>query len=413
MHRIRLFFLIAFSLAVSACSSAQTRTPEPPATPTPFQPEAATASATAAPTGSPMPSSAPQPVIPPASSAAWTRVADGFSRPVFVTHAGDPRLFIVEQRGMIWILQDGQRLPDPFLDIRPRVNDRGNEQGLLGLAFDPHYADNGYFYLDYTGAGGTTHIARYRVSDDPDRADESSEVTLLTINQPYANHNGGMLAFGPDGDLYIGVGDGGSAGDPQGNGQRLDTLLGKILRIDVGGDPYNIPPDNPLAAGGGRAEIWAYGLRNPWRFAFDSLTGDLYIGDVGQNSMEEIDFQPAGAPGGRNYGWNLREGTSAYAGGTAPDLIDPAAEYDHSMGCSVTGGEVFRDRRLPGWSGVYLYGDFCSGRIWGLRADGSGGWLHADLWPTRFQISSFGLDSAGRVYLADLNGSIQRLDPAP
>ncbi|MEJ2011156.1 MAG: PQQ-dependent sugar dehydrogenase [Anaerolineales bacterium] len=416
MHRIRFFFLIAFTLTLTACGSAQTNSPEPLITPTPFQPQAATAtmSDATAPAEASAPSSTPQPVIPPASSAVWAQVADGFSRPVFVTHAGDSRLFVVEQRGMIWILQDGQRLPDPFLDIRSRVNDRGNEQGLLGLAFHPRYTENGYFYLDYTGTGGTTHIVRYQIGEDPNRAEASSEMTLLLIDQPYANHNGGMLAFGPDGYLYIGAGDGGSAGDPQGNGQRLDTLLGKILRIAVdGGEPYSIPPENPYAAGGGRPEIWAFGLRNPWRFAFDSLTGDLYIGDVGQNSIEEIDFQPAGAPGGRNYGWNLREGSSAYAGGTAPDLIEPVAEYDHSMGCSVTGGVVLRDPNLPTWSGVYLYGDYCSGRIWGLRADGSGGWLHAALWSTSFQISSFGMDMDGRVYLVDLNGSIQRLNPAP
>jgi glucose/arabinose dehydrogenase len=408
--------LIVFALALAACAPAVGSTPDIPPSATSFLPLPATASVVT-PSAMSIPASpgaAAVPEIPKPNSTVWTRVVDGFTRPVVVTNSGDGRLFIVEQRGMIWILQDGERLPEPYLDIRSKVEDRGNEQGLLGLAFHPRYAENGFFYLDYTGTGGTTHIVRYRVSEDPNRADPSSEANLLQIDQPYGNHNGGVLAFSPDGYLYIGMGDGGSAGDPQGNGQRPDTLLGAILRLDVdGGDPYAIPADNPFAGGSGQPEIWAYGLRNPWRIAFDSFSGDLYIGDVGQGSMEEIDFEPAGADGGRNYGWNLREGTLAYAGSAGPGMLDPIAEYDHSLGCAVTGGVVIRDERLPYWSGVYLYGDFCSGRIWGLRPDGAGGWLHAQLWETVFQISSFGVDSAGRVYLADLNGSVQRLDPAP
>ncbi len=263
------------------------------------------------------------------------------------------------------------------------MRDQGNEQGLLGLVFHPEYLSKGYFYVNYSGAGGATQIARFHASDDPQRADPASESPVLAFDQPYANHNGGALVFGPNGLLYIGVGDGGSGGDPQGYGQRLDTLLGKILRVDVDQDlPYVIPPDNPFAAGGGRPEIWAFGLRNPWRIAFDQATGDLYIGDVGQNSVEEVDFQPAAAPGGRNYGWNLREGSRAYAGGTAEGLIEPIAEYDHSLGCSVTGGVVIRDPRLLDWAGVYLHGDFCSSRVWGLRQNGQGGWLQADLQQT-------------------------------
>jgi glucose/arabinose dehydrogenase len=407
---------IVFAITLAACSPAVESKPAVPATATSFQPIPATATeaamrAPAVPTSLP-PTAAPE--IPTAASAVWTPVIDGFTRPVVVANAGDDRLFVVEQRGVIWIVQDGIRSTEPFLDIRSRVVDRGNEQGLLGLAFHPRYTENGYFYLDYTGTGGATHIARYQVIGDPNRADASRETLLLRIDQPYANHNGGVLAFGPDGHLFIGVGDGGSAGDPQGNAQRLDTLLGKILRVDVdGGEPYAVPAGNPFSGGGGQPEIWAYGLRNPWRIAFDPLSGDLYIGDVGQGSMEEIDFQPADAAGGRNYGWNLREGTLAYAGSPAPEMIEPVAEYDHSKGCSVTGGVVIRDQRLPDWSGVYLYGDFCTGRIWGLRADGRGGWLHADLWQTSFNISSFGVDATGRVYLSDLNGAVLRLDPAP
>jgi len=411
MSRSAVSFLV-IALVLGSCAPGGASPSPAVATVTSFQPLPATASeAPAAATATSAPATE-IPAIPDAASLAWTPLGSSFTRPVLVTNAGDERLFVVEQRGVIWILQGGERLVEPFLDIRAQVEDRGNEQGLLGLAFHPDFAHNGAFYLDYTGAGGATHIVRYGLSTDPNRADPASENLLLKIDQPYANHNGGVLAFGPDGYLYIGTGDGGSAGDPQGNGQRLDTLLGKILRLDVDhGDPYAIPPDNPFAGGGGRPEIWAYGLRNPWRIAFDPLTGDLYIGDVGQGSMEEVDFQPAGAPGGENYGWNVREGTLAYSGPAAANMIDPVAEYDHSQGCSITGGVVIRDSRLPEWSGVYLYGDFCSGQVWGLRPDGHGDWQHARLWASGFQISSFGVDAAGRVYLVDLNGSLQRLDP--
>jgi len=236
---------------------------------------------------------------------------------------------------------------------------------------------------------------------------------LLHIEQPYANHNGGGLAFGPDGYLYIATGDGGSAGDPEGNGQRLDTLLGKLLRLDVdSAEPYAIPPDNPFRDGT-RPEIWAYGLRNPWRFAFDRLTGDLYIGDVGQGDWEEIDFQPAGAPGGINYGWNLREGVHPYTSDATAGLTDPVAEYSHASGCSVTGGVVVRSPSLPEWTGVYLYGDYCSGRIWGMVRDERGMWQNAALFETGLRISSFGVDAEAEVYLLDHGGSLYRLGRAP
>ena len=414
MHRCS-YLLVFPMLLLAGCA----RSPgiEPLPTLTHFQPVLPTSIPDQPATATELPG--PTPIMPPADipgsgSITWVEVVREFNRPVFLTHAGDEQLFIVEQRGMIWILENGQRLAEPFLDIRDRVRDKGNEQGLLGLAFHPDYPSNGYFYVNYTGAGGATHIARFQVSQDPQRADQTSESLVLSFEQPYANHNGGALVFGPDRLLYIGTGDGGSGGDPQGNGQRLDTLLGKILRVDVDqGLPYAIPADNPFAAGGGRPEIWAYGLRNPWRIAFDTASGDLYIGDVGQNSVEEVDFQPANAPGGRNYGWNLREGSRAYAGGLAEGLIEPISEYEHSLGCSVTGGVVIRDPRLPDWAGVYLFGDFCSGRLWALRQDGKDGWLQADLQETSWNISSFGEDIEGRVYLTDLNGSIQRLDPTP
>jgi glucose/arabinose dehydrogenase len=387
-------------------------------TPTVFQPEptlAVSGDDSENPTNTPQPTESTPVIhdalgIPDPGTATWVLVAGDFRRPVLVTHAGDERLFIVEQEGVIWILEDGQRVSEPFLDIRQRVNDRANEQGLLGLAFHPNYLHNGLFFLNYTGSDGETHISRYSQSPDPYRADVNSESILLTIAQPYRNHNGGSIAFGRDGYLYIGTGDGGSAGDPQGNGQRLDTLLGKILRLDVDtAQPYTIPSDNPYAQGGGLSEIWAYGLRNPWRIAFDKGSGDLFIADVGQDQWEEINHQSAGSIGGENYGWNLREGAHPYAGGNAV-WIDPVAEYDHSMGCSVTGGEVIRDARLPEWSGVYLYGDYCTGRVWGLLPNDQG-WVNQLLYETNFTLSSFGQDSVNRTYLVDHQGGIYRFDP--
>jgi len=276
----------------------------------------------------------------------------------------------------------------------------------------PDYAAFVRFFVNYTFSRVDTCFALYQVGQVPARADPVSEAVLLRIDQRFSNHNGGGLAFGPDGTLYIGTGDGGSAGDPQGNGQRVDTLLGKILRIDVdGGEPYAIPADNPFAAGGGRGEIWAYGLRNPWRFSFDRLTGDLYIGDVGQNTWEEIDFQAADQRGGLNFGWNVREGLHEYGGGEAVGLTDPIAEYSHSLGCSVTGGVVVRTPSLPEWQGVYLYADYCTGTIWGLIRDAAGAWQSAVLFESGMTISTFGQDPNGDVYVADHDGAIYRLEP--
>ena len=368
-------------------------------------------SSESAPTTTPVPSDVAS--IPDPTGYLWSLVYGGLERPVDIQHAGDARLFVVEQAGVIRIIEGGQVRPDPFLDIRDRVGDEGSEQGLLGLAFHPSYATNGAFFVDYTDNLGNTVIARYRVSANPDRADPQSETVLLHIQQPYANHNGGGLAFGPDRYLYIATGDGGSAGDPEGNGQRLDTLLGKLLRLDVDStEPYAIPPDNPFRDGT-RPEIWAYGLRNPWRFAFDRLTGDLYIGDVGQGDWEEIDFQPAGAPGGINYGWNLREGVHPYTSDATAGLTDPVAEYSHASGCSVTGGVVVRSPSLPEWTGVYLYGDYCSGRIWGMVRDERGMWQNAALFETGLRISSFGVDAEAEVYLLDYGGGLYRLGRAP
>jgi glucose/arabinose dehydrogenase len=388
------------------------------------QPEVATdvvpATSGAEEMATPYPSATPTPstvdVLPDPASAAWEVIVRGLERPVGAVDAADGsgRLFILEQTGQIRIWQAGSLLPEPFLDLRGTVACCG-ERGLLGLAFHPDYRNNGYFYINYTleSRGNLlTQIARYQVSTDADRADPQSEHTLLEIQQPYENHNGGGLAFGPDGHLFIAVGDGGSGGDPLGSGQSRDTLLGKLLRIDVdGGDPYAIPTDNPFAGGGGLPEIWAYGLRNPWRFAFDRLTGDLYIGDVGQGDWEEIDFLPAGYPGGANLGWNVYEGMHPYSGAPGPGevLVFPVAEYGHDTGQSVTGGAVYRGTTLPDWYGVYLYGDFSSGKVWGLLRLPDGSWQNSLLFETGALISSFGQDASGEVYLVNYNGELLRL----
>jgi glucose/arabinose dehydrogenase len=349
----------------------------------------------------------------------WGMVLEGLESPIGVTNAGDGsgRLFIIEQAGRIRIIQDGVLLTVPFLDIVDRVDCCG-ERGLLGLAFHPEYPQNGYFYVNYTtilDGQLTTIIARYQVSGDPNFSEPATEKVLLSQPQPYPNHNGGGLAFGPDGTLYIALGDGGSGGDPEGNAQNLNTWLGKLLRIDVNnGDPYAIPLDNPFAGGGGLPEIWAYGLRNPWRFSFDRLTGDLYIGDVGQGSWEEIDYQPAGSPGGENYGWDYYEGNHPYEGTPPPgvEFVFPVAEYPHGPDVSVTGGYVYRGAALPAWNGVYLYGDYASGRVRGLVQLEDGNWQNEILFELNAQITSFGEDETGELYLTDYNGRLLRFEIA-
>jgi len=318
-----------------------------------------------------------------------------------LTHAGDERLFVTEQRGRILIIQDGQVLEPPFLDLRELVDDSGNEEGLLSMAFDPQ--DPGVFYVNYTSPAEDTRIARYRTDPtDPNRADPTSAEIVLTVKQPYSNHNGGQLQFGQDGYLYIGMGDGGSGGDPQGHGQNLGTLLGALLRIDVrGGAGYSAPADNPfIDTPNALPEIWAYGLRNPWRFSFDRQTGDLYIADVGQNAYEEINFQPADSPGGENYGWNLYEGLHPYRNGAASDgLTMPIHDYERGDGCSVTGGYVYRGAALPELNGQYFYGDYCSGNIWSLAQQPDGSWAHTLFMRTPFNIASFGEDVNGELYV--------------
>jgi len=361
--------------------------PPPPPSQTPVPPPVADA------TGFPDP-----------SAYQWVQLAAGLDRPLDVQNSGDGsgRLFIVEQGGRILVLQDGHLLEMPFLDITDRVDDGASEQGLLGLAFHPNHEQDGLFYVNYTEGGGDTVIGRYQVTTDPNVADPGSEKRLLGLNQPFPNHNGGAVVFGPDGYLYLGLGDGGAAGDPFGNAQNLNTLLGKVLRIDVDqGDPYSIPADNPFGS-----EVWQYGLRNPWRISFDRSNGDLYIADVGQGDWEEIDFVPAGQ-GGLNFGWKLYEGNHPYAGGSEAGLTMAVAEYDHSQGCSVTGGYVYRGA-MPEWQGIYIYGDYCSGIIWGLIHSAQG-WQSQVLFDTDFRISSLGEDESGELYLADLAGAVYRL----
>lgn len=338
---------------------------------------------------------------------AWVPVVSGLTKPLDMAALpdGTGRVLVLEQPGTIRLVENGVLLPDPFLDIRDRVGSQGNEQGLLGIALHPIFVQNGFFYVNYTDANGDTVIARFQLTkEDPNRVDPNSEQILLRVDQPFANHNGGSMAFGPDGYLYIGLGDGGNRGDPRGFGQSTDTLLGKLLRIDVnGGDPYAIPSDNPLLGGNGKAEIWALGLRNPWRFSFDRLTGDLYIADVGQNAWEEINYLPAGSPGGANFGWNYREGAHEYLG-TAPSgasLIDPVAEYGHGEGCSVTGGYVYRGEALPEFRGIYLYSDFCSGKVWGMLKRANGSWQSRVLFETGYNVSAFGEDRQGEIYIID------------
>jgi glucose/arabinose dehydrogenase len=340
-------------------------------------------------------------------------IASGLVRPDYLTHAGDDRLFVVEQPGRIRILQGGQLLDRPFLDIADKVTTDGNEQGLLSVAFHPDYQTNGQFFVNYTRQkDGATVIERYTVSkDDPDRAADQSGKVVLVIDQPEANHNGGLIKFGPDGYLYIGMGDGGGAGDRHGsigNGQDRNSLLGKLLRLDVTNqETYAVPSGNPF-----NNEIWAYGLRNPWRFSFDRVTGDLYLADVGQNAYEEVNVQSAASAGGENYGWRIMEGLHCYnpqEGCDQPGLVLPVAEYSHAEGgCSITGGYVYRGSKYPALQGAYIFGDYCSGIIWSLQRDGDQ-WQMTKRLESGVRISSFGEGVNGELYVVDHGGTVYQL----
>ncbi len=365
----------------------------------------------------------------------FTTVVSGLTQPVFVTNAGDGsnRLFIVQQTGQIKIFKNGSLLATPFLDVSGAAHftHAGGEQGLLGLAFDPDYATNRYFYVVYSITTTDTtfpyanRLVRYQASSgNADVADPASAFPILAVKKKWTNHNGGMLAFGPDGYLYWSVGDGGSGGDPNNNAQDTTRLLGKILRLDVDTTPpagkrYVIPSTNPFFGSSDpnvKQEIWAYGLRNPWRFSFDRSTGDLFIGDVGQNREEEIDFQPASSTGGENYGWHILEGNLCYNPSTncvkPSGYVGPVATYDHGtndlFGCAVTGGYVYRGSASPTLDGVYFYGDFCSGKLLGLVKT-STGWQYKIITSTPYHLSSFGQDEAGELYLVDYGGQIVRI----
>lgn len=344
-------------------------------------------------------------------------VVTGLSNPVDLQTPddGSNRLFVVEQPGTIRIIANGILQSTPFLDITNLI-DFGGEKGLLGVAFHPNFSQHPFFYLNYDRLSGgqmETVIARYQVSaGDPNVADPASETILLTVTQPFPNHKGGQVVFGPDGFLYIGLGDGGSGGDPLGNGQSLQTLLGKMLRIDVdhttGSLPYAIPADNPFAGGGGLPEIFAYGLRNPWRFSFDRSTGRLFVGDVGQDSFEEIDILQNGG----DFGWNIMEGMHCYSppsGCNTTGLIGPIFEYDHTQGQAVIGGYVYHGSAISSLAGTYLFSDYASGKIWGLTEGQSGTWTRAELLSTNANVSSLGQDASGEIYVVEYSGSVMKL----
>ena len=399
-------FVVACATATPTASPtavpSATVAPSTPSTPTPsLGPTTPGASATTTPTTA---------VAPSATSIAFEVVVGGLVAPLDVTNAGDGsgRLFVAEQAGRIRIVRDGRLVGRAFLDIRERIRS-GGERGLLGIAFHPRYPDDSRVFVDYTDLDGDTVVSSFTVTPvDPNRADPTSEQVLLRVDQPFGNHNGGGLAFGPDGMLHIATGDGGGGGDPTGAGQRLDTLLGKILRIDVDGRPagdrpYAIPDDNPFVGrADARGEIWLYGLRNPWRIRFDRETGDLWLGDVGQNQWEEIDVAPAGV-GGLNFGWNRTEGSHCYPSGDGcdrPNLTGPIAEYDHRSGCSVIGGV-----------GAYVFADYCSGNVWLIDAG-----VREPQIPTLAlrgdrSISAFGEDESGEAFATDIEaGELVRIE---
>jgi len=411
----RAWALVAITLAALAvgCASPTLRpTQAPTFTASPLPPRSSL------PPPSPTPQSTRSAGAPPQLSV--EPFASGFSNLTFVTNAGDGSgsLYAIEQVGRIRLVTPGSTQGgQAFLDLTDRVS-VGGERGLLGLAFDPNFASNGRFFVDYTNLSGNTVISRFTRAADG-TVDPGAETIVLTVDQPFPNHNGGMLAFGADGDLYIGLGDGGSEGDPQGNGQNLDTLLAKILRIDVeSGSPYAIPADNPFvsgqAAGGpARPAIWDYGVRNPWRFSFDRQTGALFIGDVGQDAYEEVDVEPPGS-GRHDYGWSVMEGLHCYGASTCNQtgFTLPAVEYPHSLGCAVTGGYVYRGLAYPSLVGSYVFGDYCSGRLFAFNADDAlaGRPVAAlQVGQVPFSISSFGQDEAGELYVVDLAGAINRL----
>jgi len=411
---------LLLGVVLAGCRASATETPPEPTA-------AATAPATPG-SGTPAPASAsPSPrgrFDPNGISIRLEKVASVDGGPLAFTAPADgsDRLFVAAKDGRVWALHDGTVEADPILDLRSLVS-RGGEQGLLGLAVAPSFPDDPRLFVDYTDVDGNTVVASYTLAaSDGARFDPQSAVWILTVDQPYANHNGGAVAFGPDGMLYVSFGDGGSAGDPLGNGQRTDTLLGKILRLDVSpgasaGGRYAIPPDNPFVdVADARPEIWEYGLRNPWRLSFDRETGNLWIGDVGQNAWEEIDVAPAGV-GGLNFGWNTMEGNHCFSpkdGCSSAGITPPVAEYGHDGGaCTVIGGAVYRGSGQPSLVGGYVFADYCSGQIWAIAADADGRRDPVAVGNAGSGIAAFGEDVAGELYAANLDGTISRLVAGP
>ncbi len=395
-------FALLLALGAAACSSSGDSSPD------------ASAEPAATPTTAPESSASPPPTAGAGDlSNARVRLSQvaSLSSPVGMTiRKGDSAIYVIEQGGRVRALRGGRLDPTPVLDISS-LTEGGGERGLLGIAFSP---DGRYLYLDYTDTGGDTHVAEFTMRGG--RADPRSRRNLLTVDQPYPNHNGGQLAFGPDGYLYIALGDGGSAGDPHGNGQSLRALLGKILRISPrpsGGRPYGVPPGNPFAGrSDARPEIWDYGLRNPWRFSFDPATRDLWIADVGQGEWEEIDHEPAGR-GGRNYGWNPLEGSHPYAGERPAGAVPPVIEYSHQEGgCTVIGGSVYRGKAIPDLVGGYLYGDYCAGWVRAAPVRGAGVGESRDLGINVPNLTSFGVDQHGELYALSQGGPVYRILPA-
>ena len=417
--RVNIFLFLLLSLA--ACQlNAPTPTPAPTTipteTPTPVIEVAPSPTATLQVTSEPttvIEVAAPEPTATRpttlASAITLVQVADGFTKPVYLTHAQDERLFVVEQPGNIAMITNGARQAASFLNLEDRVGSSASEQGLLAVAFHPEFRTNQRLFVYYTNKSGNVVISEFTANSDLLSADPNSERILLTVAQPYRNHNGGALEFGPDGYLYIGLGDGGSAADPDYNGLDLSTLLGSILRIDVNhSEPYEIPPNNPfLENEAARNEIWAYGLRNPWRISFDSVTNDLFIADVGQNEWEEVSWQSAESIGGENYGWNAWEGSHCFTDecNSLTNTVQPIIEYNHDEGCSITGGSVYRGSQSPALYGNYIYGDFCKGTIWGAISAESG-WQTRLLAETDLFISSFGVGVDGEVYVLDIDGVV-------
>lgn len=328
---------------------------------------------------------------------------------------GSGRLFVAAQDGKVWVVErDGTVRPDPMVDLGPRLRS-GGEQGLLGLALHPEFPTDPRVFVDYTDLSGDTIVASLTLDpSDANRLDPASHRQLLFVDQPFANHNGGALAFGPDGDLYVSLGDGGSGGDPQGNGQNTNALLGKILRLDIdvpaGDEGYAIPSDNPFVGGGGAGEVWLYGLRNPWRLSFDRANGDLWIGDVGQNAFEEVDVARAGT-GGLNFGWNRMEGSHCYETRVCPtdNLTLPVADYGRDLGCTVIGGYVYRGSKYPFLVGTYLFADYCSGRIFALDAASDELVAPATVGTGSGSISAFGEDADGELYVTALDGMVSKV----